>query len=113
MPLNCSGQGIPKFATAVALLWLNPQALAAFFFYMTLVGGLIGLISLAFAQMGEPLKNPPAGSWPARAQDGHNAVPYGIAIATGAVIAFFFMDYFSMQKWGALFAQMNKRPAIV
>lgn len=95
------GAGDSKFASAIAL-WLSVQGLAAFFFYMTLVGGVLGLVSLALKKW-KPLKNPAPGSWFAKAQEGHNAVPYGIAIALGALIAFGFMGYFSLEKWAAMF----------
>ncbi len=96
------GAGDSKFVSALAL-WLSLQGLAAFFFYMTLFGGLLGLTSLALRKW-KPLKNPTPGTWFAKAQEGHNAVPYGIAIALGAVIAFLFMGYFSFDKWAAMFA---------
>lgn len=94
------GAGDSKFASALAL-WMTPQGLAAFFFYMTIIGGLIGLASLAMRKW-KPFKRPPAGSWIEKAQAGHNKVPYGIAIAGGAIIAFFFMDYFNLENWATL-----------
>jgi prepilin peptidase CpaA len=95
------GAGDSKFATAVAL-WLGFQGLAPFLFYMALIGGLLGVVSLALRHR-KPFKNPPQGTWLAKAQEGHNAVPYGIAIAGGTVIAFIFLGYFSLDKWAAMF----------
>lgn len=95
--LRVWGAGDSKFAAAVSL-WLGVPGLAPFLFYMALLGGLLGVATLLLKRF-KPVRKPPAGSWPARAQDGHNAVPYGIAIAAGAIIAFFFRSYFNLGLW--------------
>lgn len=94
------GAGDSKFATAVAL-WVALQSLAMFIVYMTFIGALIALATLALRRW-KPLKNPPAGTWLAKAQEGHNAVPYGIAIAGAALICFIDRGYFSLAKWAAM-----------
>lgn len=99
--LRLLGAGDSKFATAVAL-WVGIPGLSFFLFYMTFLGGLLGVASLVLKRW-KPLKNPIAGTWPAKAQEGHNAVPYGIAIAAGAFIAFIYRGYFSPALWQAMF----------
>lgn len=99
--LGALGAGDSKFATSVAV-WLGISGLSVFLFYMALIGGLLGLSSLVLKKF-KPLKNPKAGTWPAKAQEGHNAVPYGIAIAGGAIIAFVFKGYFSLENWSNMF----------
>jgi prepilin peptidase CpaA len=100
--LRLLGAGDSKFATAIALWAGGPPGFTAFLFYMALLGGLLGLISLALKRW-KPLKSPQPDTWPAKAQEGHNAVPYGIAIAAGAVIAFVIKGYFSPDTWAAMF----------
>lgn len=95
------GAGDSKFATAVAL-WVGLSGLAAFLFYMAMAGGVIAGLSLALKQW-KPLKNPPAESWLAKAQEGHPSVPYGIAIALGALASFVYTGYFSPDKWQSMF----------
>ena len=99
------GAGDSKFATAVAL-WAGISELTVFLVYMTLLGGVIGLISLALRKW-KPLKLPLRGvfadTWPQKAQEGHNSVPYGIAIAGGALVAYIMRGYFSLDNWAAMF----------
>lgn len=99
--LGALGAGDSKFATAVAV-WLGIPGLSPFLFYMALIGGLLGVASLVLKRF-KPFKNPPEGTWLAKAQEGHNAVPYGIAIAGGALIAFMMRGYFSPTVWGNMF----------
>ena len=104
--LKVLGAGDSKFATAIALWTGIVPGLPAFLIYMALLGGVIGGISLALRKW-KPLKLPLNGvlkdTWPQKAQEGHNAVPYGIAIAGGAIVAFFVHGYFSLEKWAAMF----------
>lgn len=100
--LRLLGAGDSKFATAIALWAGGPPGITAFLFYMALLGGVLGVASLVLKRW-KPFKSPQAGTWPARAQEGHNAVPYGIAIAVGAFIAFVFKGYFSPESWAAMF----------
>lgn len=82
-----------KLATVFAL-WVGIQGLSAFLLYTTLAGGVLGLTALAIRHW-KLFANAPAGSWPAQIQAGASKVPYGVAILTGAVIAFFYAGYFS------------------
>lgn len=95
------GAGDSKFASAIGL-WLGLQGLIPFLFYMALCGGVIGVISLVLKKK-KPFKNLPIGSWPAKAQDGFPSVPYGIAIAVGALAGFIFNGYLSPTHWQGLF----------
>lgn len=83
---NMIGAGDSKLATAYAL-WLGVLGLPSFLFYMTVTGGLLGLVTLALRRW-KPFTAPPEGGWIARAQAGSSEVPYGIAIVAGAVVAF-------------------------
>lgn len=95
------GAGDSKFATVIAL-WVGLSGLVPFLFYMALSGGVIAALSLLLRKY-KPFKHPLEGSWIAKAQEGHPSVPYGIALAIGAVAAFAFQGYFSLSHWEALF----------
>jgi prepilin peptidase CpaA len=86
------GAADSKLGTAFAL-WVGIKGLAALFLYMTLAGGLLGLVALGLKKW-KPLPHAPAGSWPARVQAGESKVPYGVAIVFGALIAFYHSGYF-------------------
>ncbi|MDP2206038.1 MAG: prepilin peptidase [Alphaproteobacteria bacterium] len=79
---NMLGAGDAKLGAALAL-WVGLPGLMAYVMYMAIVGGLLGVASL-FLKKRKPFKNPREGSWVATVQGGGNAVPYGIAITTGA-----------------------------
>lgn len=99
------GAGDSKFAASVAL-WAGIPGLPAFLVYMALAGGLLGAASLALRKW-KPLKLPLTpllvDTWPQKAQEGHNSVPYGVAIAIGALVAMVFQGYFSFGKWADMF----------
>ena len=90
------GAADSKLATAFAL-WVgfNP-GLIALLFYTTVVGGLMGLATLAMRKW-KPFRSAKAGSWIAQAQAGENKVPYGVAIACGALASFVKLGYFDME----------------
>jgi prepilin peptidase CpaA len=81
------GGGDTKFGSALAL-WVGLKGIMIYLFYLTLAGGVLGCAALFFRHK-KPLKNPRAGSWPARAQEGKSAVPYGVAISAGLWASFF------------------------
>ncbi|MGB4106505.1 MAG: prepilin peptidase [Alphaproteobacteria bacterium] len=91
--LKAIGAADSKLSTAFAF-WVGIPGLPAFLFYMTLAGGLIGLSAIALRKL-QPVKNPAPGGWVARVQAGENKVPYGIAIACGALVSFVQLGYFS------------------
>jgi prepilin peptidase CpaA len=87
------GAGDSKLCTAYAL-WTGLLGLPSLLFFMTVCGGLLGLITLALRKW-KPVKDPCQGGWFDRAQQGASEVPYGIAIVFGAIIAFIQEGYFS------------------
>ncbi len=95
------GAGDSKFATVIAL-WVGLPGLVPFLLYMSLTGGLIAVISLVLKKK-KLFAHPPEGSWIDRAQQGHPSVPYGIALAVGALVAFIFDGYLDFSKWSAVF----------
>ena len=90
---NMFGGGDAKMCSAYAL-WVGIQGLAPFLFFMGIVGGVLGLATLALAKH-KPIKKPIKGSWIDKAQKGGKEVPYGIAIAVGAIFSFFYSGYLS------------------
>lgn len=98
--LNMFGAGDSKMLTAYGL-WVGFGGLSAFIFYMALVGGLLGLATLALRRH-KPFPQAKPGSWVARAQAGENAVPYGIAISAGAFISFMWLGYVSPENLQSL-----------
>jgi prepilin peptidase CpaA len=89
------GAADSKLASVYAL-WVGIPGLMAFLFYMSLVGGVLGLTALGLRKW-KPLKEARPGSWIARAQAGDNKVPYGIAIAGGALASFVKLGYFDTE----------------
>lgn len=94
------GAGDSKMAAALSL-WLGWGGLVPFLFYMAMMGGVLAAVSIVLKKY-KPLKNPPTGTWLENAQAGTNKLPYGIAIAVGALIAFVFAGYFSPEKWSEM-----------
>jgi prepilin peptidase CpaA len=89
------GAADSKLGTAYAL-WVGLPGLMPFLFYMALAGGLLGLAALALRKW-KPVRNPVEGSWVARVQAGESKVPYGAAIAVGALVSFIDLGYFSSE----------------
>ena len=83
--LNWLGGGDAKLLAAAAL-WIGWQGLAAFLFWTTLAGGVLALVLLTVRR-----RTAPAGEAPATWVDGllrkGAPVPYGVAIAVGALAA--------------------------
>jgi prepilin peptidase CpaA len=88
---NLMGGGDAKMMTAVSL-WLGLKGLLSFVFYMGLAGGVLGLAAL-WLQKKKPVASPAPGSWIESVQSGKNTVPYGIAIAIGALGALSYLDF--------------------
>jgi prepilin peptidase CpaA len=85
--LNWCGGGDAKLLAACAL-WLGLPAILPFLFAMSVVGGLLAL-TLVFARktaLGALVPSGPA--WLGRLLEPTEALPYGVAIAVGALIAF-------------------------
>lgn len=85
------GAGDSKLGTALAL-WMGLKGLIPFIFYTSLAGGLLGLAALGLRHW-KPVKNPPEGSWVEQVQGGASKVPYGVAIALGALASFVKIGY--------------------
>ncbi|HQX28317.1 MAG TPA: prepilin peptidase [Alphaproteobacteria bacterium] len=91
--LKTIGAADSKLCTAYAF-WAGVAGLPAFLFYMSVVGGLVGLWAIAL-QKWQPVKSPAPGGWVARVQAGENKVPYGVAIVVGALASFVKLGYFN------------------
>tara|TARA_B100001179_G_scaffold231528_1_gene221649 strand:+ start:892 stop:1437 length:546 start_codon:yes stop_codon:yes gene_type:complete len=80
------GAGDAKMASAYAL-WFSLYNLPGYLVIMTLVGGLLGVVSLVLrkASVG---KLEDKSAWVAGIRRGDSAVPYGVAIAASAIITF-------------------------
>jgi len=89
--LKFIGGGDSKLITAYAL-WTGFQGIMPFLFFMALVGGILGLITIGL-ERSKPFKSPEKDSWIFKAQKGAKQVPYGIAIFIGAVITFWQVGY--------------------
>lgn len=97
--LKMLGAGDSKFATACAL-WVTVRDLPAFIFYMTIMGAVLGLVSL-YLRKNKPFANPQIGGWIEQVQGGASKVPYGVAITFGMIIAFIQAGYFSPDSLAA------------
>lgn len=80
------GGGDAKFASVVAL-WLGAENFAPFVLYTALFGGVLTLAVLQFRLMPLPAVFADR-KWIARLHAPGNGVPYGVAIAAGALIVF-------------------------
>jgi len=80
------GGGDAKLMAAVAL-WVGLPGLPPFLFGMSLAGALLALVLLAFRRVMLPASAARYG-WIARLHDGNAGIPYGVAIAAGALLAF-------------------------
>jgi len=94
------GAGDSKLCSAFAL-WVGLTGLASFLFYMAITGALLGLATKVMNKR-VLVAAPAEGSWIAKAQTGFGGVPYGIAIAVGALVAFYQLGYFSPAKLALL-----------
>lgn len=88
------GAGDSKLAAAIGI-WVGLKGLAAFVFWMSLVGGLIGLATLVIRKR-KPFARVVEGGWIDEVQKGRNAVPYGIALSIGALMSFYTLGYFDI-----------------
>ncbi|MGX7741368.1 A24 family peptidase [Rhodopseudomonas parapalustris] len=80
------GGGDAKVAAAAAL-WLGFEHLLDYLLYTSLFGGALTLLILSFRQW--PVPYPLVGqSWLLRLHDRETGIPYGIALATGALMIY-------------------------
>jgi prepilin peptidase CpaA len=85
--MNWCGGGDAKLLAACAL-WLGLPAMMPFLFYMSLFGGALalGLVLARKMMLGAYVASGPA--WLGKLLAPEEALPYGVAIALGALIAF-------------------------
>jgi prepilin peptidase CpaA len=81
------GGGDAKLLAACAL-WLGWSGLAPFLFWTTIAGGVMAAVLLVARRHGAQFVGGGAPMWVARLLDREAAVPYGVAIAFGALMAF-------------------------
>lgn len=98
--LNVLGAGDSKFGAACAL-WVSLKYLPIYLFFMTLFGGILGIVTL-YIKHKKPFKSPADGSWISQAQNGIDKVPYGVAIGFGAVVTFIYAEYLSPAIWASI-----------
>lgn len=84
--LRWIGGGDAKLMAA-SCLWLGLTGSAAFLLYTALIGGLFCLLLMTARQNLQAL-TPFAPGWAARLMEPKGDIPYGVAIAIGAILAF-------------------------
>jgi len=83
---NLIGGGDAKL-TAAIVLWMGPQDALAFALAASIFGGVLTMLFLGFRRV--PLPAAAAGTpWIARLHSAGNGVPYGIALAAGALVVY-------------------------
>jgi prepilin peptidase CpaA len=93
--LRLVGGGDAKLLAA-ASLWIGHEQLLAFLVYVTIFGGVLALLLLAYRRT--PAGALPLPAWAARLHNSGEGMPYGLAIAAGALAVY------PMTTWPALLA---------
>ena len=83
--LNLVGGGDAKLLAAAAL-WIGYDQLVPFLFYVTIFGGALALLLLAYRRL--PAAALPLPAWAIRLHTAGEGMPYGIAIAAGALLVY-------------------------
>jgi prepilin peptidase CpaA len=83
--LNLVGGGDVKLLAAAGL-WIGYDQLAPFLLYVTIFGGALALLLLAYRRF--PATALPLPAWAARLHAEGEGMPYGIAIAAGALVVY-------------------------
>lgn len=83
--MNVAGGGDAKLLAAAGL-WLGPQAGMSFLFWTVMAGGLLAVALIVVRRASVPLA-PVAPRWAAPLLTQGGPVPYGVAIAAGAIVA--------------------------
>ncbi len=81
------GGGDAKMATAIAL-WFGPFHTAQFLLVSSVFGGVLTLLLLGARNMPLPQQTASSFPWIARLHDAKAGIPYGIALAAGALIIY-------------------------
>lgn len=87
------GAGDSKLAAAIAL-WIGLAGIVPFFITMSLAGLALILGNFVFSRTRFAIPGCGERSWVARVRRGERILPYGIAIAIGAISAFAACGYF-------------------
>ena len=80
------GGGDAKMTGAIAL-WLGAAPMIPFIFYTALAGGILGLSLIIGRHMARKYGLPKSPRWARRLLRKRSAVPYGVALGIGALIA--------------------------
>ena len=93
--MDLVGGGDAKLLAAAAL-WLGFDQLVPFLAYVTIFGGALALLLLAYRRC--PPARLPLPDWAARLHAKGEGMPYGVAIAAGA------LSIYPLTSWPALLA---------
>ncbi len=80
------GGGDAKMTGAIAL-WLGSSPIIPFIFYTALAGGLLGVVLIIGRRLAKLHGLPKSPKWARRLLRKRSAVPYGVALGIGALIA--------------------------
>lgn len=94
---NIFGAGDAKLLTSLTL-WTGFQGLSTMIFWMAVFGGLLAFTAIIIKRY-KPFSHLTRGSWLEQLQRGRNAVPYGLAIFAGFLIACAQIGYFHHTLW--------------
>jgi prepilin peptidase CpaA len=83
--LKYVGGGDAKLLSAAAL-WVGYEQLIPFLVYVTIFGGILALVLLAFRRA--PAGALPLPSWASRLHHRDEGMPYGVAITAGALVVY-------------------------
>lgn len=83
--LGWFGGGDAKLMAAVAL-WLGPSHLLLYFVQMSILGGVLAILCLAYRRM--PMAALPLPEWALRLHRQGTGIPYGIAIAGAGLLVY-------------------------
>lgn len=83
---NLIGGGDVKLLAAAAL-WLGPQAGLEFLAWTAVSGGVLAVFLITLRKTGGAMLEPIAPRWAAPVLADNGQIPYGVAIATGGLIA--------------------------
>ena len=80
------GGGDAKMTGAIAL-WLGSTPIVPFIFYTALVGGVLGITLIIGRRLAKKFGLPKSPKWARRMLRKRSAVPYGVALGIGALLA--------------------------
>jgi prepilin peptidase CpaA len=89
------GGGDAKMTGAIAL-WLGSAPLVPFIFYTALAGGILGLTLLIGRRLAKAYGLPRSPKWARRMLRQQSAVPYGVALGIGAIVAVPYAEWFPL-----------------